>query len=422
MKKLLLVLFAVLATVANAQVTHLNMQYEARGKVKVRPIKVEIKPTKVIIQYEIVALENIKRLTVATTNDGHLSYNGGNKLSVLGDYNYKDDSWKYLGQNSTWGWDKISSGETVYISLCFNGTIPPGVSYISDVGSLGLRTSNADGIRFPFYNIKIDNPKKYYTSYTNENAIKRNIIENNDGICGIYEIVGNQTKSKLACINNQGQYLLVFMSENNAKSWWNIGDVKAYLAPTASKGMFKTSWIDKNKNKNEDAYATFDGAYLKVKILSGSDKGEYTYIKMYPTEAPLHEKVDEVIELLKNENFQSAIKVSSSIIGANSSNNETRYIGYMLRAYAYSAMELYRFAIADYTSALYWKPEDERAYYERGIAKLYLDDMTGIDDLKKGGELGRSLLNDLKKENSPKTTIENFTREKQSIPQLKKQK
>ena len=355
MRKLFFILFAVISVIVNAQVTHLNMQYQVKGKVKVRPIKVEIKPSKVIVMYEIVALENIKKLTVATMNDGHLSFGSGNKLSVLGEYDSTSDTWKYLGEYSDWAWYKVSKGETLYETLCFNGTIPPGVTIINDVYSLGL-VADGDGRKFDFSYIKINNPRKYYTSYVSEDEIKKNVLGNNDGICGIYEIVGNQTKSKLACINHQGQYLLVFISDNNANSWWKIGDVKAYLIPTASKGMFKASWIDKNKNKNEDAYAAFDGASLKIKILSGSDKGEHAFVKMYPTEVSTSTKIEEAVSLLENEDYRGAIKILSEII-----DRKGNYDAYMLRAYAYRAMELYKSAIADYTSALNCRPGDEDA-------------------------------------------------------------
>ena len=404
-------------TMSNAQVTHLNMQYQVKGKVKVRPIKVEIKTSKVIIQYEIVALENIKRLNVATMNDGHLSFDN-EKLNVLGAYEPSGDTWIHLGEYIIYGWSKISKGEKVYITLCFNGTLPPGVTQVNDIYSLGL-DSDGDRRKFIFYNIKVNTLRKYYTSYTCEDEIKTNILENNDGICGIYEIVGNQSKSKIACVNNQGQYLLVFISDNNENSWWHIGDVRAYLTPTASKGMFKVSWIDKYKNKNEDAYAAFDGASLKVKILSGSDKGEHTYIKMYPTEAPMNTKLEEAVSLLEDEDFQGAIKMLSEII-----NNKKSYDAYMLRAYAFTSLEFYKSAIDDYTKALECKPGDEDAYYARGMLKLHIQDVTGIDDLKMSGEFGRALLREydlldydtskaIKKEQAPPL-------KKQSIPQLKK--
>ena len=114
----------------------------------------------------------------------------------------------------------------------------------------------------------------------------------------------------------------------------------------------------------------------------------------------------------------------TEVVVSKSADNETRYSAYMLRAYAYRAMELYKTAIADYTSALDCKPGDEDAYYERGLLKLHLEDITGIDDLKRSGEFGRALLIEydlldydtskpIQKEQAPPL-------KKQSIPQLKK--
>ena len=145
---------------------------------------------------------------------------------------------------------------------------------------------------------------------------------------------------------------------------------------------------------------------------------------MYPTDAPTHEQLSDVIELLESENYQVAIKSLSNIIDSKSTNKEVRYYAYMLRAYAYRAMGLYKSAVADYTGALTCKPNDEDAYYERGQLKLYLEDVTGIDDLKKSGEFGRALLREydlmdydtskaIKQEQAPPL-------KKQSIPQLKK--
>ena len=421
MKKLFFILAVMFVTMSNAQVTHLNTQFKICGKCKVRPIKVEIQEHYTIVKYEIIALEKIKWLNVGamTKTGGHISFSNGQKLPILGQYSYDTNTWRiHPGESSWWGWDNLSPGEKVHETLCFKGTIPPGVISINDIGGLGVNT-DGDGYRPLFYNLKINNPRKYYTSYASEDEIKKNILENNDGICGIYEIVGNQSKSKVACVNNQGQHLLVFISDNNENSWWRIGDVRAYLIPTASKGMFKASWIDKYKNKNEDAYAAFDGASLKVKILSGSDKGEHTYIKMYPTEAPMNTKLEEAVSLLEDEDFQGAIKMLSEII-----NNKKSYDAYMLRAYAFTSLEFYKSAIEDYTKALECKPGDEDAYYARGMIKLQIQDVTGIDDLKMSGEFGRALLREydlldydtnktIKKEQAPPL-------KKQSIPQLKK--
>ena len=87
-------------------------------------------------------------------------------------------------------------------------------------------------------------------------------------------------------------------------------------------------------------------------------------------------------------------------------------------------MEFYKSAIEDYTKALECNPEDEDIYYARGMLKLQIQDVTGIDDLKRSGEFGRALLIEydlldydtskpIQKEQAPPL-------KKQSIPQLKK--
>ena len=62
-----------------------------------------------------------------------------------------------------------------------------------------------------------------------------------------------------------------------------------------------------------------------MKILSGSDKGEHTYIKMYPTDAPMNTKLEEAVSLLEDEDFQGAITMLSEII-----TNKKSYDAYML--------------------------------------------------------------------------------------------
>ena len=100
------------------------------------------------------------------------------------------------------------------------------------------------------------------------------------------------------------------------------------------------------------------------------------------------------------------------------------YYVYMLRAYTYTMMNFYKSAIEDYTKALEYKPEDEDAYYARGMLKLQLQDVTGIDDLKQSGEWGRAILReaDLLDYDTSKPLLKEQvpTLEKQSIPQLKK--
>ncbi len=117
-------------------------------------------------------------------------------------------------------------------------------------------------------------PHKYLT----ETEIKNMISNSNDGVCGIYEGVDEQGY-KLACINENGEYSLIFMGVKNNDGRWSIGDVKAELRPSASTGLFKATWYMADKSKDDDAYLVFDGTSLKTYVANQ----ETNYLKMYPT-------------------------------------------------------------------------------------------------------------------------------------------
>lgn len=67
-------------------------------------------------------------------------------------------------------------------------------------------------------------PHKYLT----ESEIKNMISNSNDVVCGIYEGVDEQGY-KLACINEKGEYSLIFLGVKSNDGRWSIGDVKAEL-------------------------------------------------------------------------------------------------------------------------------------------------------------------------------------------------
>ncbi len=117
-------------------------------------------------------------------------------------------------------------------------------------------------------------PHKYLT----ESEIKNMISNSNDGVCGIYEGVDEQGY-KLACINEKGEYSLIFLGIKSNDGRWNIGDVKAELRPSASSGLFKATWYMADKSKNDDAYLVFDGTSMKTYVANH----ETNYLKMYPT-------------------------------------------------------------------------------------------------------------------------------------------
>ena len=128
--------------------------------------------------------------------------------------------------------------------------------------------------------IKINNPYPTVANVGfNETEIKQNINENNDGICGIYEDFDDTYK--LACIKQNGEYLLVYLGSNmDDMDHWKYGDVKAYLRSTATPGFFKADWYMRNKTKETNTYVVFEGNSMKTVIDGGE---EDVYLKMYPT-------------------------------------------------------------------------------------------------------------------------------------------
>lgn len=132
---------------------------------------------------------------------------------------------------------------------------------------------------YEWYGIKINNP--YPTTPTtgyNEFSIKEKIDEQNDGVVGIYEQIG-ESKYKLGCIKDGDQYKLVYLGSSERFKQWRIGDMKSVLHSTATPYLFKADYYMLDKT-TEDVYIMFDGQSMKITFEDGSSAA---YLKMYPT-------------------------------------------------------------------------------------------------------------------------------------------
>lgn len=167
--------------------------------------------------------------------------------------------------------------------LTFKGTLPINETsfYLEHPGRISY-----NGMFWRFKYGKLDLARKHYTNYSSEYSIKQHLDANNDGICGIYEVMGDDAGSKFACIKHNGEYALIFISDNLGRNWWEMGDIKAYLRRSAS-GIYKADWFMSDKSLNKDCYISFDGVSMTVNLVSGiSEPGETKYLKMYPTTPP----------------------------------------------------------------------------------------------------------------------------------------
>ena len=129
--------------------------------------------------------------------------------------------------------------------------------------------------------IQLRNP---YPSVTNTNLsesdIKKIIDDNNDGITGIYEGTSDN-KYRLACIKQDNIYKLIYLGASEKISHWHVGEIKAILHSTATKGLFKADWHMRDKTTETNTFITFDGSIMKTKI---AEQNSDLYIKMYPSD------------------------------------------------------------------------------------------------------------------------------------------
>lgn len=240
---------------------------------------IEIKEDGVIVTIEVKALKALKRLEIFSTYNTFITSGQVNILRLSG--LMVGNKIESCGPGTSWGWDKVAIGETRSYQLFFKGTLPPGLTTISiiDHGD----HNGAHGYCFRNYNI--NNPRKNYSNINSEYLAKQNIDNNNDGICGIYEQISGAQNYKLACIKENGQYKLIYLSSSTGLTWWQPGDIKANLRASAS-GIFKADWFMGDKSINKDAYLTFDGISMTLNMPTGTDPGESKYLKMYPENSP----------------------------------------------------------------------------------------------------------------------------------------
>lgn len=274
---LLLVILFFNCTTSNAQTTYFYGTRKADGQDKTGALySVEIDRARgfTFVVIEIIPKRNMRRLNIWTSNNTKIK-SGNFEAEFVGALQRDGESLFSIDCSDNMGWNNVVGGQKYYYTLVFKGAIPPGLTDFSliDAGSY----SGCRG--YGFSNYTLNNPDNHPKTYLTEYSIKQKIDAQNDGIVGIYEPF-DKSGYKLGCIKDGTSYKLVYLSYGGASmSWWNVGDVKAILRPSATTGVFKGDWYMANKTINTDAYIFFDGNTLKT-VVSGEESG---YLKMYPT-------------------------------------------------------------------------------------------------------------------------------------------
>lgn len=233
------------------------------------------------VVYRVVATENInKGLYLGFANNGYISLEGGVlNLPVIGQLS--GNQLYNVGSENKRGWDKVEKGQEGRYILRFQGHVPEGVTEIT-INSGRELFSHYYTNYFCFTLRELNNPPKYGTNLTSESLIKENIINNNDGVCGIYESIESSVTYKFACVKMDGEYWLIHIDRTPKLSWWAMGDIKASLTKTPS-GIYKAKWLMADKSIIEDIYTTFDGYSMTVTF--GVDNSQTVYLKTYPAES-----------------------------------------------------------------------------------------------------------------------------------------
>lgn len=280
MKKFLLILsFLLCFFISDAQTTYFPDRADAwadGNDVRARLYSVEIRRNQTVVTIELVPKKNKGRLNYWTSRNTIVqAANGKVELPILGFLRTQNGETYYHTDpfSGDWGWSKVKKGQSYRYSMVFEGIIPPGITdfALRDRGTYG----NAHG--YQFWNYTITNPPKGTTNYNTETAIKTCINATpNDPFVGIYEGFGGN-RYKLACIRENGEYFLLYLSDKEHLPWWKVGDIKAVLKKSATPGFFKADWLMADKSYNDNAYVAFEGGSLKTVV----DNDEEGYLKMY---------------------------------------------------------------------------------------------------------------------------------------------
>ena len=278
MKRLIYILFAFFFCLDSfAQITNCNGSWTSgNGSYCHRLSKFEIRSDGVIVTIQVKALKALQEYEITSSYNTYIITGDPKEhtdVKILALTGLLSNGTIYRTDGSRI-FSRVPYGAIREYSLFFKGTMPSGIT------KAGIYDYEGSGPSF--WNYTINNPRKNYLQYTSEYAVKQHIDQNNDGICGIYETIGDEG-ARLACVKNGNEYCLIYLSSPSNYSWrkfWQLGDIKAKLRKTAS-GIMKAEWYGAAKGLST-FYVAFDG----VSMVATNKSEEIKYLKMYPESSP----------------------------------------------------------------------------------------------------------------------------------------
>ncbi len=263
-----------LKAISQDVVTYFNGQSKIHSEGETAALySVKLTNNYTFVTIELSPTENRVRMNYFTSGFTHIKVGPYYKIRFLGALSSDGNSYHSCEPDDGWGWSKCKVGEKYRYTLVFDGRIPHGHTNFTMVDEYTPYHG------YSFRNYTINNPDVVEKTGENEYTVKQHVIENNDGIVGVYEMIGEQQGYKLGCVKSGDNYKLIYLGGNDNFTWWNRGDLKGTLYPTSTPGLYKATWYLLNKDIHKDTYVAFDGTIMKVLI--GNE--ESNFLKTYPT-------------------------------------------------------------------------------------------------------------------------------------------
>lgn len=244
----------------------------SNGKYMASLYSVTLEEDYTLATIKLVPLEDMEVLPIYTGSHGTHVKLGDFMLPLLGLYDGED--FRPCDFDSHIVIKDAKQGNSYYYTLGFEGHIPAGYT---DFTLEDVEDTEYHGFSFKGY--VLNNPSNNATSFTNAIA-RSNILDNNDGICGIYEFAESDNILNVACIKKNSTYQVIYLDSTWPFPWWHEGDIIGDLRATATNRLYKAEWYDPFKKVSNEPIVAFDGISM---IVEQGDDASMIFVKMFPS-------------------------------------------------------------------------------------------------------------------------------------------